>query len=98
MIFLHNVKKQIYIQLFIKKKITMKTNKLNKKLELNKETIAKLNENEKQSIYGGAYDTAIDGCLSRVYCPSPQTNTCPIEKPNMTFLSCQLICATRIMC
>lgn len=46
--------------------------------KLNKETIAKLTDDQQKSIYGGGYDTGVDGCLSRAYCPAQTRDyACP---------------------
>ncbi len=66
--------------------------KLTKKLQLNKETIARLNDDQQQSIYGGWRDTDIDGCVSReVGCPGQPK---PVNTQNFTCTSMYLTCMT----
>ena len=56
----------------------MKQKKFNKKLSLNKKTIANLNNGEKRHVYGGK-ETVANKCLDSNYCivfDSNETCTC----------------------
>jgi hypothetical protein len=63
-----------------------------KKLQLNKQTIANLNDDQQASIYGGGIklDTdEVDGCASRVYCGPPISDGCTNISCACTFAACK---------
>jgi len=61
----------------------MKNQKFNKKLSLNKQTVAALDQNQMSGVYGGTLPT-------EMYCKTTRDYPCATDTCRCSFLDCEL--------